>query len=153
PRLRWNPRLCSLVIEEGSWIEDDDLQAMWSGVLASSGSEDGKDDGALLFVRLLKSLTATECRILKFLVNNAYISRSQAGGLLSAGEMYVDKYEVMKHARTEDVHRLDRELDHLRTLGLLHGGLELGSQPWLNLTPSALALHFLSHCEGSSDPV
>jgi hypothetical protein len=75
-----HPRLVIEVIEKGSW-HDDFFQKAWAGLLASSCSEDGKDDSNVLFVSLLEQLTGVEIRVLdyacetsdKFITNAGWI--------------------------------------------------------------------------------
>ena len=49
--------------------------------------------------------------------------------------------------------RIDRELDHLRTLGLIHVGFESGSSgdPVADIQPTALALHLYVRAKGSQE--
>ena len=61
--------------------------------------------------------------------------------------------------------RLDRELDHLCTLGLIQGGLssaetdqtdETGAPigpPPASIEPTSLALHMYARCHGAHDPL
>ena len=56
--------------------------------------------------------------------------------------------EFVEAVGESDIQRLDRELDHLRELGLIDGGLEPGS-PWIRIRPTPLALHLYVRCRGS----
>jgi len=50
-----------------------------------------------------------------------------------------------------DLHRLDRELDHLRSLGLLdaHTGFKMHAQDKIaDVTPSTLGLQMFARCRG-----
>ena len=60
---RLSPRLAHIAIEEASWIDDDQVQEMWSGLLASSTSPDGQSDENLVFMNLLKQLSSLEVRV------------------------------------------------------------------------------------------
>ena len=74
-----NPQVVAKAIEAGSWIEDDLVQEMWAGLIASACTEDGKDDSNLVFVQSLGQLTATEARLIKFLCENSKFYRDSDG--------------------------------------------------------------------------
>jgi len=65
------PRLVRLTLEEGSWIDTEEVRGMWAGLLASLCTEDGKDESNLIFVNLLAQLTSSEARLLNYLCENA----------------------------------------------------------------------------------
>ena len=52
-----HPRLVGVVIEQGSWIDDDFLQEMWAGLLASGCTEEGQDQLNVIFSTSLAQLT------------------------------------------------------------------------------------------------
>jgi len=63
----------------------------------------------------------------------------------------LEEEELEQIAGISDPFRLDRELDHLRTLGLIEnqGGFATFSPaPRANIQPSALALYFYAKCSG-----
>src|SRR5262245_35043001 len=39
-----HPRLVGAIVEHGSWTDADSVQEMWAGLLASSCTEDGRDE-------------------------------------------------------------------------------------------------------------
>jgi hypothetical protein len=45
-----HPRVLHEIIENASWVDDEEVQAMWAGLLASSCTEDGKDDKNLIYI-------------------------------------------------------------------------------------------------------
>lgn len=61
-----NPRVLMFAVEQGSWAEDDQIQAMWAGLIASSCTADGRDDLNLLFMNLLAQLSVPQVRILSY---------------------------------------------------------------------------------------
>ena len=154
PTDRLNPRLAQVAIEEASWIDDDQVQAMWSGLLASSTSPDGRSDDNLLFMNLLKQLSSLEVRILRCAVEKASKDVTPHGLIVSRRLTEIPIDELPKLFGTEDLQRIERELDHLRELGLLGlggedgGGIEVSSG-LTNLTPSSLALHLFVRAQGS----
>lgn len=149
-----HPRIVAQIIEQGSWIEQEDIQEMWGGLLTSSCTPDGEDDSNLTFVDLLARLTASQARILDYVCANAEKSLSR-GGWLTGTQLQVDVEDLLRIARIIDIHRLDRELDHLAALGLFAfgSGFDLDSRV-AHLMPSALALQMYARCHGhSEDPI
>jgi hypothetical protein len=144
-----HPRMVFQVFEHGSWIDDDDVQEMWAGLLASSCTESGKDDSNLLFINLLSQLTTSEVKILNHACKNANKSISEAGWIHSLG-FTVSLEELKRISGIDDHHRIDRELDHLQSIGLLGAFSGFESKTTLaNVRPSAIALHMYTRCQGS----
>jgi Abortive infection alpha len=145
-----HPRLVSKIINESSWIDDDQIQSMWAGLLVSACDNTGDDDSNLLFINILTVLTKPQARILNYICENSqkFISVSR---LPYANKMIVNLEKLNIVSGTSDFHRLDRELDHLRELGLLspEGGFEIGTKTDAVVTPSALALNLYIRCQGS----
>lgn len=150
-----HPRLVGLILEEGSWIDVDEVQQMWAGLLVSSCTDDGQDDSNLMFADLLSRLTTSQVRILEHACANARKEVSP-GGLISSDHYIINLEELRAISKVEDLHRLDRELDHLRSLGLInpmHGGFDPETIE-VNLTPTALALQMYTRCNGKrSNPI
>ena len=155
PTDRVSPRLAHVAVEEASWIDDDQVQEMWSGLLASSTSPDGCSDENLLFMNLLKQLSSLEVSILRFAVEKASKDVTPHGLILSGPLTGIPVDELPKLFGVKDLQRIDRELDHLRELGLIgwSGGIEGGGisahTGMTNLTPSSLALHLYVRAQGS----
>lgn len=141
-----HPRLIVQIIEQGSWIEADNVQELWAGLLASSCTEDGQDDSNLMFIDLLARLTLSEARILDHICRNATKVVTNAGWI--AADCFIMRLsELQEVGKISDFHRLDRELDHLRTVGLIGGGFPLDSTEAI-MTPTPLALQMYARCQG-----
>jgi hypothetical protein len=148
--LRAPPQLVAKIVEAASWIDCEELQDMWAGLLASSCTEEGKDDGNLVFVNLLNQLTSGQARVLKHSCEGSAKGRSQNGWLF-ANPLYATREELEQITGISDPYRLDRELDCLRALGLIEnqGGFQTFSpDPRANIQPSALALYLYAKCRG-----
>jgi hypothetical protein len=118
-----HPRLVGAIIERGSWEDADNVQDMWAGLLASSCTDDGKDESNLIFINMLAQLTSSQARMLNYGCEKVgkYVVES---GLVTTHEgVYVTREELEDISGIDDFHRLDRELDHLRALGLLISGM------------------------------
>jgi hypothetical protein len=150
-KFKINPRIALAIIENSSVVDSDELQELWAGLFVASCSDGDGTDENLIFVDILNQLTSVEARILEFACSRA-ITGISFNGLLLAAQLIV-KIEALQDASgIQDKHRLDRELDHLRGLGLL--GISGGFNPLsmnlvADLTPSAVALHLYIKTQGS----
>jgi len=149
--LEAHPRLAWEIIEKGSWADDEAIQNMWAGLWASSCRCE-KDDSNVLFAGLLEQLTCVQVKILSHACEVApkYVS--------SAGFPYTEELKMpldllSKVSGISDLHRLDRELDHLRSLELIGGGNMGGggfspNSTIASVAPTALALHLYVRSHG-----
>lgn len=142
-----HPRLVATVIEEGSWADDKTLQEMWGGLLASSCSADGRDDSNLIFVGLLKQLTGLQIRVLNHACQASVKVVDNNGLIAIKTHLILDISAIIEIAGTDDIHRIDQELDHLRGIGLIIQGFTPGTSN-VDLTPSSLALNLYVRCQG-----
>jgi len=152
--LHAHPRLVMRVLESGSWTDDDSLQEMWAGLLASSCSIDGRDESNLIFINLLSQLTSSEVRVLNFACKTATARLTPAGWLDTDVNMRRVE-ELGEVSGQSDFHRMDRELDHLRSLGLLSvdsGFKGEAEQKIANVCPSTLGLQLFALSHGHRGP-
>lgn len=152
-----HPRVALSIIENGSMNDDDEIQELWAGLFASSCSGNGRDDQNLIFVDLLKKITVVEARILKYACENAKVF-SHKNGLFSCEFAGVSIDKLIDISKTDDIHRLDRELDHLRSLELIggpFGGGFLVDSDNLDalITPTTLALNLFARAYGNSNSI
>ena len=143
-----HPRLVGAVIENGSWIEDDFLQEMWAGLLASGCTEDGQDQLNVIFSTSLAQLTPAQAKVLQFACEKCQKIRSTSG-LAVPKVLIISVAEVLEVAGISDVHSMDLQLDHLRGIGLLDiaSGLNPDAE-MANLCPTALGLQLFIRSEG-----
>lgn len=140
------PRIAHSVFEEGSWIQDEVVHDMWAGLLASACNKDGGDDSNVIFIGILRQLTALQVRILRFAIEQAE-KHISAHGLPFAESIHYNIEKVKEICGIDDLIRIDRELDHLRSLELIRGGIDIESFV-ADLTPSPLALNLYVRAEG-----
>jgi len=149
-----HPRLVGAIIEQGSWTDDEEVQQMWAGLLASSCTQSGTDEENLLFINYLQQLNSTQAKVLNHACNAAP-KKVQENGLIWADDLFCSAAKVRELTGVEDIQRLDRELDHLRVLGLIEGGIQLHAsltaEGAIELTPTPLALHMYVRCQGSRE--
>jgi hypothetical protein len=146
PQLHAHPRIVGQIIDTGSWTDSDEVQDLWSGLLASSCSPDGKDESNLIFTNLLAQLTSLQAKVLTYACENATKALSPANWIY-AQELRVDVELLRGITGNDDDYRLDRELDHLRALELIDGGFDFDTQR-ADITPTALALQLYVRCKG-----
>lgn len=147
-----HPRIAHSIFEEGSWSEDDIVHTMWAGLLVSGCNATGDDDSNIVFIAILKQLTVLQIRLLRNAIENTskYVSK---GGWPYADTITYSIEELISICQTKDIARIDRELDHLRSLELIGNGLGEGCGFSLddniaNMQPTGLALHLYVRGEG-----
>ena len=148
-------------MEGCSEVDNEELQDLWAGLFASSCTPDGKDDSNMNFVDLLRRMSSVEAKIIDYACSNSkkYIYPNK---LIIADRLFVPFNALASIAGTDDIYRLDSELDHMRSIELLNQGDALegtgggftvsDTTPEANITPSALALnlYFKTHSTGKS---
>ena len=142
-----HPRLVSKIIEQGSWVDEDIVQGMWAGLLASSCTEDGQDESNLIFTSILAQITSLQARVINYSCENAKIYITPAGWISVDEMLFIELKDLEKITECSDFYRLDRELDHLRALELIHAGFNPQSTN-ADITPSALALQLYVRSQG-----
>lgn len=147
-RLHAHPRIVGHVLENGSWEDNDQVQSMWAGLLASSCTEDGQSQQNLLFVNLLEQITRSQAILLNHACEHTRKSCSRTG-LIITHEYRLSMQDIVRIMGADDHHMADVELDHLREIGLLtmDSGFDL-HQDDANIQPSALGLNFYVRCQG-----
>jgi hypothetical protein len=146
-----HPRIVGNIIESGSWSDSDEVQELWAGLLTSSCSPDGTDESNLIFTNLLSQLTSLQAKVISHACAKSDKEVTPAGWLFP-GKISLPLDQIVELTAVTDIHRLDRELDHLRALDLISGGFETHSRI-ADITPTPLALHMYARCKGhSGDP-
>lgn len=153
-----HPRVALAIIENGSLNDCDEVQEMWAGLFASSCSKTGQEDENLIFVDLLKQLTNAEAKILRYSCDKARKIKYK-NGLIIGDSLKLDCKILIEITGISEIHRLDRELDHLRSIGLIGnhpggGGFSaLDDSLIVDMTPTALALNLYVRSQGhNADP-
>jgi hypothetical protein len=156
-RGRAHPRLVGATIEHGSWADSSEVQDMWAGLLVSSCTEGGDDEDNLIYVNILSELTTTEARLLNHACSKAE-KRVVLGGLLVSEDLNASAADIRGVTGIMDMSRIDRELDHLSTLGLIHSAFKYlttdspSQEAVADIAPTALALNMFVRCQGSRQP-
>jgi hypothetical protein len=148
-----NPRLIHQAIDQGSWIDDEVIQGMWAGLLCSAVTQYSSDEN-LLFVNLLAQLSGLQVRILLESVNNSQKYKI-VHDLVGVQRLTLTIGQIQEVAGSQDIQRIDRELDHLREIGLIGipgswitgGGIDAASGI-VDITPTPLAIHLYVRAQG-----
>ncbi len=143
-----HPRLTYILLDQGSWHDDASIQDMWAGLLASSCAGDDRDESNLIFINLLGGMTVNEIAMFNYACNvaNKIVSPE---GLIIADVLHCELQTIGRVAGVTDLFSLDRELDHMRMLGLFPYGIDSVEDILIaDITPSTLALHMYVRCLG-----
>ena len=144
-----HPLLAWKIVENGSFADSSELQDAWAGLLASSCGEH-PDDSNHIFIDILSQLTSLQVKIIDYSCKNSnkFVTKQ---GLIYSYELSVSKETIFKICDSDDLHRMDREMDKMRAsglFGLLDGGGFHPDEATVDLTPSPLCLQFYARCCG-----
>lgn len=143
-----HPRVFNKIVTECSWIDDEYLQEMWAGLLASSCTEDGTDETNLIFVNILSQLSSSQARIISLpFTENKYNSHQHDG--MEYATVKKEKSEFIKCAGLSNWGILRRELDHLSSLGLIDCTTRSDPQTsYVELRYKEVSLRLYMRCQG-----
>ena len=156
-----NARVGLNIMEGCSEVDNEELQDLWAGLFASSCTPDGKDDSNMNFVDLLRRMSSVEAKIIEYACKNSKKFLYPNKLIMSDG-LNVSFNTLVGITGTDDIYRLDSELDHMRSIELLvHGDTFEGgcggftasdAELEANITPSPLALnlYYRTHTTGKS---
>jgi hypothetical protein len=142
-----HPRIVYSTIENGSWAEDDFMQSLWAGLLASSCTPDGKDESNIILIGMLSQLTSSQAKVIAHICETATIYQSE-NGFITCDKLVMKVDDVIEITGITDIHQLDRELDHLRSLELIDGGFSIDQNNVAQLTPHSLCLQLYARAKG-----
>jgi hypothetical protein len=122
------------------------MQSLWAGLLASSCTPDGKDESNIILINLLSQLTSSQAKIISYICQNAntYMGKS---GFITTDFFYLEADRLLEISGIDDIHQLDRELDHLRGLELINSGFNLDDRQ-ADVTPHSLCLQLYARSKG-----
>lgn len=159
-QLTANARVGLSIMEGCSEVDNNELQELWAGLFVSSCTPDGCDDSNMNFVDILRRMSSLEARIIDYACNNC--KKVLFPNKLILAENLIVSFDILVEITgTDDLYRLDSELDHLRSIELLSpgdtfhaGGGFIASDEKLeaNITPTALALslYYRTHSKAIS---
>lgn len=150
-----HPELLVRVLEEGSITDEDWLQQLWGGLIASSCSPGGADVSAMPQIELFSQLTPIPARILTIVaaVSSKYLTGT---GDLAARPLACTLDELGTASGSRGT-QTERELERLVALGLVERRDAASAKPEqpvdILLAPTALGLELFARCNGHQGPI
>jgi hypothetical protein len=150
-----HPEIAHELFEAASWVDDDGLQDMWAGLIASACEAGAKDLSSKKYIDMLRRLSPEQCAILRFVACRSPLRINKSGLVVADVDVYRDlkPFEVRADelaacARIADPEELDVTVDHMTDLGIL--GLFSGFQQdgQVRLLPSTMGLALYARCMG-----
>jgi hypothetical protein len=116
PKPYADPAVVLRILADGSWTDDEQRIAMWAGLLSvaccGTGHYPIKD-----LVHAMSQLAGSHARLLLTACKRT-VKTASGDGVLSALPLVCTTEEMIDLAETHDLHRIDRELDHMADIGL-----------------------------------
>lgn len=155
-----NARVGLAIMEECSSVDNEELQDLWAGLFASSCTPDGKDDSNMNFVDILRRMSSVEAKIIDYACKNSQ-KFLYPNKLIMSDSLNVSFKTLVEIAGTDNIYRLDSELDHMCSIELIEpidyiggtgGGFTASDNLEANITPSSLALnlYYKTHSVGKT---
>jgi hypothetical protein len=147
--MRANTHIVFRIIEDGSWADEDWMKQLWSGLLATSCSADGREKTDTTLVDRFAQLAPVHVRIFKEACSKATKFVSETG-TASAKPLIYNFEALQKVAGSKSHAGIERDVHHLSSLDLLIETVGSGLlQPeQIEITPSVLGLTMYARCNG-----
>jgi hypothetical protein len=148
--MRANTHIVFRVLEDGSWADEDWIKQLWSGLLATSCSADGREKTDTTLVDRFAQLAPVHVRIFKEACSKATKFVSETGTLSAKPLIY--NFEALQKVSGSKSHAgIERDVHHLSSLDLFietvgSGLLQRPEQ--IEITPSVLGLTMYARCNG-----
>jgi hypothetical protein len=136
-----HPRVVKEIMENGSWCDDETLQDMWAGLIASSCDKNDGEDINLLFVNTLKNLTSNQAKILNYICENCPMEVDK-NGFIYANHIDLDLNQLHGIIGVQDIHKMDTEFDNMANADLLNGGSLIGHARGFSIGSKELKAQF-----------
>jgi hypothetical protein len=149
-----HPQIVASILKEASWSNDDLLNQLWAGLLASTCAVEETDESNRAFAELLVQISAAQARIFVAGCRRAKEIMSELEKAPS-GQIIITPEEMIKITGTSDFFRNATEASTLFHLGLLEKAVNLTSyipKDSFNITPSKLGLELYGRCRGHALP-
>jgi len=148
--MRAHPQIVADILKDGSWSNDDLIQQLWAGLLASCCTLDGLDESNRRFIELLTQVTEIQARIL---VAGCRRSNEPGSGITGKPpqEIIIMPEEMIQITGITDLYRNATDLSYLFNFGLLNKVFDFTTylpKDNFNITPSSLGLELYKVCRG-----
>jgi len=146
-----HPPIVASILRDGSWSNDDLMQQLWSGLLASSCTVEGTDESNRDFIELLVQVTKTQGQIL---VAGCKKANEPTFGIDGEPlkEIIITPDEMIQITGNYDLYRNATDVAYLFNSELLKKVFDFTTylpKDSFNITPSSLGLELFKICRGS----
>ncbi len=148
-----HPDVLKPILDHGAWAEIDWIRDMWSSLLVTSCSPDGKDRDGLEYAGLLGEMNVNQTRVLNWVCGEAARSLAASGAAEPKG-IRCSVAQLKRIVGVGDMVRVEWEVERLTDLGLLRKGTrrvyfdELEDQ---ELCPTPTAMEFFARSHGQRE--
>ena len=159
-QLKAHPRVVMEILEGGAVQDNDNIQDMWAGLLASSCNTEANDDN-IIYINILNQLTTTQAKIINYYAINSRKIVNKDGAVQTISGIVMNANDFFKIAESQDIDKISAEINCLISLQLVETGFGLASgffnkektkdpeeilMVGLKLSPLALVLYI--KCQG-----
>ena len=113
-----HPRILHSVYEEGSWSEDEELQNMWAGLLASSCFDEGTDR-SILYVDILSKISKNEAILFNYVCKSSEWRITESENLVEALPVFTEPKNLKTITNMNNFEDIVEAISHLQLLGLI----------------------------------
>jgi hypothetical protein len=148
--LRAHEHVVLRITEDSSWADEDSIQQLWAGLLASSCMHEPADESALFLIDLFSQLAPIHVRILVAACLRAAKTVTEMGVSASV-QLTCSADEIMRISGSRDLVRIERDILHLSELGLFESRSKSSTLSLIdeaNITPTSLGLELYARCHG-----
>ncbi len=149
-RMRANLQTVLRIMADGSWADEDWIQKAWSGLLAMSCAVDEKDQLDPDLADRFSQLAPVHIKIFEAACKKAEKIETDSWEV-AAKPLVFSIMEIQQISDVQNLAKIERDVFHLATLGLLEQGARSRSLQALeevNVTPSSLGLRLYALCSG-----
>ncbi len=148
--MRAHPKLVANILSDGSWVPDEVVVQLWTGLLATSCSVEAPDDSNQILADLLDHLTPVQAKIFVHACERALGSapgpeQSHPGPVILSPREMIDLTGIHDHFRNAT------DLAYLFNLGLVQKVFDFTSYhdvESFDITPASLGLELYKRCHG-----
>jgi len=141
-----HPKIVAKIIESGSWEDNDEVQDLWVGLLSSACALGEGNQTNIIYIDILSRLTSSQAVLFEWICENSDKYAGAHGLTCAHGKTYEipDLLAASSHTAISD---LDLEVDHLREVGIIEGGIQI-IEGTCEIAPTSLGLNFYVRCQG-----
>jgi hypothetical protein len=102
-----------------------------------------------MYINRLQRMTALEAKVFAYIYQNVkpYGEQTKAT-VVQLPRMNLATTDLMQAVGQDDVGPLDQALDDLRSMGIMHAGIESHFQERVKITPTSLGMNMYLACQG-----